>query len=130
MQNYKIVFSGSMGAGKSRAIRALSDTAVLSTEQLNTDLERHSKAMTTVGMDYGQLTLSDDLSIGLYGTPGQERFEFMWPILLKGALGVVIVIDHYILAKYDKSIPMFPVDMRIRDDVLLLIETIVAKLEC
>lgn len=36
----------------------------------------------------------DDLSIGLYGTPGQERFEFMWPILLKGALGVVIVIDH------------------------------------
>ncbi len=173
MQNYKIVFSGPMGAGKSKAIRALSDTAVLSTEQLNTDLERHSKEMTTVGMDYGQLTLNDDLSIGLYGTPGQERFEFMWPILLKGALGVVIVIDHSsdraaadlvyyleavnrlfdgivvvgighvdmnlhiglsqyrdILAKQNKNIPMFPVDMRVKDDVLLLIETIVAQLEC
>ncbi len=172
MQRLKIVFSGPMGAGKTQAIASLSDTPVVSTEVQNTDLDSHSKVLTTVGMDYGELTLEGGAGIGLYGTPGQERFSFIWPILSQGALGVVILIDHSAtdpladLAKYldtfskmyngrivigvsqvdkmperdtsiyrdwlDKNqlnLPVYPVDMRKKDDVLLLVETIIASLE-
>ena len=80
MQRLKIVFSGPMGAGKTQAIATLSDISVVSTEVKNTDLHINAKALTTVGMDYGEMTLEDGVSIGLYGTPGQERFNFIWPI--------------------------------------------------
>ena len=94
MQRLKIVFSGPMGAGKTQAIATLSDISVVSTEVKNTDLHINAKALTTVGMDYGEMTLEDGVSIGLYGTPGQERFNFIWPILSQGAMGVIILIDH------------------------------------
>ena len=94
MQRLKIVFSGPMGAGKTQAISSLSDIPVVSTEVMNTDLDTNAKLLTTVGMDYGELTVDGGASIGLYGTPGQERFKFIWPILSQGALGVVILIDH------------------------------------
>lgn len=94
LQKYKIVFGGPMGAGKSSAIQSLSDIPVISTEALNTDLKSHQKSLTTVGIDYGEVILEDDSTIGLYGTPGQERFNFMWPILCKGAIGSIILIDH------------------------------------
>lgn len=172
MQRLKIVFSGPMGAGKTQAISSLSDIAVVSTEVKNTDLQANAKALTTVGMDYGELTLEGGMSIGLYGTPGQERFNFIWPILSQGALGVVILIDHsandpiadlsnYLetfskiydgrivigvsqvdkkpeldfgiyrewLEKTGKNLPVFPVDMRKREDVLLLVDTIISSLE-
>lgn len=172
MQRLKIVFSGPMGAGKTQAIASLSDIPVVSTEVKNTDLDQHTKALTTVGMDYGELILDGGTSIGLYGTPGQERFNFIWPILSQGALGVVILIDHsaedpikelknYIstfksiydgrivigVSQIDKkperefaiyrqwmddngiNLPIYPVDMRVKNDVLLLVETIIASLE-
>ena len=56
LQHYKIVFAGTMGAGKSAAIQAISDINVLSTEALNTDTQAHHKALTTVGIDYGEIT--------------------------------------------------------------------------
>ncbi len=93
MQEYKIVFTGNMGAGKTTAIRILSDIEVLSTDVMNTAQDVHSKSLTTVGIDYGKLMLSEDLSLSIYGTPGQERFQFMWKIVAKGALGVIILID-------------------------------------
>lgn len=172
MQRLKIVFSGPMGAGKTQAIASLSDIPVVSTEVKNTDLDTNTKALTTVGMDYGELTIEGGASIGLYGTPGQERFSFIWPILSQGALGVVILIDHsaadpvadlarYLetfdkiyqgrivvgisqvdkkperefsiyrdwLDKVGRNLPVFPVDMRKRDDVLLLVESIITSLE-
>ena len=94
LQQYKIVFGGTMGAGKSRAIKALSDIPVVSTEAVNTDLDAHSKYLTTVGIDYGEISLEDGTKIGLYGTPGQDRFDFMWTIVCKGAIGTVVLIDH------------------------------------
>ena len=94
LHQYKIVFGGSMGAGKSAAIKALSDIPVVETEAINTDINRHSKYSTTVGIDYGEIVLEDDTKIGLYGTPGQDRFDFMWSIVCKGAIGVSILIDH------------------------------------
>lgn len=72
LQQYKIVFAGTMGAGKTTAIQSISDIPVLCTEALNTDQHAHQKMLTTVGIDYGELTLEDGIKLGLYGTPGQE----------------------------------------------------------
>lgn len=94
LQQYKIVFAGTMGAGKTEAIRSLSDIPVLLTEAFNTDQESHSKMETTVGIDYGEVTLEDGVKIGLYGTPGQSRFDFIWPVICQGAIGAIILIDH------------------------------------
>ena len=77
LQKYKIVFGGTMGAGKTEAIKSLSEVNVLSTEAYNTDEQSHSKTLTTVGIDYGEIKLDDGITVGLYGTPGQDRFDFV-----------------------------------------------------
>lgn len=89
----KILFTGPMGAGKTTAISAISDFPAVSTEVDNNDLGMSMKDQTTVALDFGQMTLNDDLVLRLYGTPGQERFNFMWEILSEGALGVIILLD-------------------------------------
>ena len=94
LQQYKIVFAGTMGAGKTTAIQSISDIPVLCTEALNTDQYAHQKMLTTVGIDYGELTLEDGIKLGLYGTPGQERFNFIWNTICNGAIGTIILIDH------------------------------------
>ncbi len=172
MQRLKIVFSGPMGAGKTQAIASLSDIAVVSTEVKNTERHTHAKALTTVGIDYGEICLNNQLKVGLYGTPGQERFNFIWSMLAQNALGIVILIDHsakdplkdlenYLtfftkiyrgrivigvsqidkmperdfaiyrtwLEQNQKNLPIFPVDMRLKNDVLLLVDTILTSLE-
>lgn len=172
MKEFKIIFAGSMGAGKTTAIRALSDKEVVSTDVENTDTKSHSKLLTTVGIDYGQILLPPDVKIGLYGTPGQERFELVWRIVTEGALGAIILVDsssvksteelpYYveyfhkhkmdnivvglthtdlpsylsqeqaleILMKKNLNFPVFEVDSREKNDVLLLIETLIASIE-
>lgn len=96
IQKYKIVFAGSMGAGKTEAIKSLSEIPVLATEAFNTDENSHKKLNTTVGIDYGEVTLDDGHKVGLYGTPGQGRFDFMWGVICKGAIGTILLIDHNI----------------------------------
>lgn len=91
---YKIIFSGPVGAGKTTAIASISDVAPVATEQRATDDVQKMKEMTTVAMDYGSIKLSDGNFIHLYGTPGQQRFDFMWSILSNGAIGLIIVLDH------------------------------------
>ena len=93
MKEYKILFSGTAGAGKTTAIAAISETQVVSTDVVNTD-EGLKKATTTVGLDYGSITLDGGDRVRLFGTPGQGRFDFMWPILAREALGLVILIDN------------------------------------
>lgn len=93
MSEHKILFSGTTGAGKTTAIGAVSEIPPLSTDVRNTDTGI-SKEMTTVGLDYGELTLDGGDKLRLYGTPGQKRFDFMWKILSKGALGLIILIDN------------------------------------
>ena len=93
MSEHKILFSGTTGAGKTTAISAVSETPPMSTDVRNTDTGL-SKEMTTVGLDYGELTLDNGDKLRLYGTPGQKRFDFMWTILSKGALGLIILIDN------------------------------------
>ena len=89
-----ILVAGPMGVGKTTAIGALSEIPVIRTEAVNSDLLRNNKATTTVALDYGEITLDDGDKVRLYGVPGQERFEFMWRILQKRALGMMLLVDH------------------------------------
>ncbi len=93
VSEYKIVFTGPMGAGKTTAIDALSESAPIRTDVASYDQSESAKATTTVGLDYGRLQLDDETVLKLYGTPGQKRFDFLWRPLANGALGVIILLD-------------------------------------
>ena len=92
-QAVKIVVTGPFAAGKTTLIRTISEITVLSTERGITDDTRSRKAETTVAMDFGRITIDRDLVLYLFGTPGQERFDFMWEILGEGMLGYVVLVD-------------------------------------
>lgn len=93
-QHNKIIFTGPVGAGKTTAIAALSDTAPIRTDAAATDMTRERKASTTVALDYGVMNLAGGEKIHLYGTPGQERFDFMWDILTTGGIGLILLLDN------------------------------------
>lgn len=92
MEN-KIIFAGPVGSGKTTAISAVSDIMVVGTEAKASDEVAQRKQNTTVAMDYGVLNLEGGKRVHLYGTPGQERFNFMWEILSEHAIGFIILID-------------------------------------
>lgn len=94
MSEIKLLFAGPMGAGKTTAIRSISEIEPIETEVANTDFSESAKAETTVAMDYGEITLDNGDRLRLYGSPGQKRFEFMWPLLAQGALGVIVLLDN------------------------------------
>lgn len=172
MKEYKVIFTGTMGAGKTTAIASISETAPIVTDVLNTDTDS-AKKNTTVGMDFGQLTLDNGDRIRLFGTPGQLRFEFMWRILAQNALGLIILIDNsrpnpiadldmyldnfakeletmpcsvgigrmdnhttpslddfaFHMEKRGLVLPVLPVDVRKKDEVVMLLDTMLAQLE-
>ena len=96
MANYKIIFTGPAGAGKSTAIATLSDIPVIVTEEKTTQKDpiHEYKHTITVALDYGLMRLKQNHNIHLYGTPGQQRFDFMWDILTEGGLGLILLIDN------------------------------------
>lgn len=172
MHEYKILFTGTMGAGKTTAIGAVSEVPPVVTDVQNSDTSS-AKATTTVGLDFGQLTLESGDRLRLFGTPGQSRFDFLWRILVRNALGLIVLVDNsrpdplgdlnvYLdgfseelqtmpcvigigrleqspapdLAAYADMLearglvlPLLPIDVRRRSDVLLLIDTLLAQLE-
>ena len=93
-QSYKIIFTGPVAAGKSTAIISISDIPPVSTEELASDETKDVKQNTTVAMDYGLLKLPDGDSVHLYGTPGQDRFNYMWEILTEGGLGLALLVNN------------------------------------
>jgi signal recognition particle receptor subunit beta len=171
-QEPKIVFTGPMGAGKTTAIRAISDLPPVATEVGNHD-RAHAKESTTLALDYGELTLENGTTVRLYGTPGQGGFSFMWDIIGHGALGVILLLDasspsisseltsflevfrrttpdqafvigvgrlphngSHLLDELTDVLeatgilaPIFAVDVREGEDVLLLVETLLCILE-
>ena len=92
-QAVKIVVTGPFAAGKTTLIRTISEITVLSTEKSITDATRSRKSDTTVAMDFGRITIDRELVLYLFGTPGQDRFDFMWEILGEGMLGYVLLVD-------------------------------------
>ena len=89
----KIVVTGPFSAGKTTLIRTISEITVLSTEKDITDHTRSRKAETTVAMDFGRITIDRDLVLYLFGTPGQDRFWFIWDELSRGAVGAIVLVE-------------------------------------
>jgi len=94
MQTVKMVITGPFSSGKTEFIRSISEIEVVSTERdLRNPAEQEIKDQTTVALDFGRITVDDDLVLYLFGTPGQRRFDFMWEILAEGMLGFVVMVD-------------------------------------
>ena len=88
-----MVITGPFSAGKTEFISTVSEIDVVSTERRITSSAEKVKETTTVAMDFGRITVDDELVLYLFGTPGQRRFDFMWEILSEGMLGFIIMVD-------------------------------------
>ncbi len=106
----KFVISGGFGAGKTTFVHSISEVPPLRTEAAMTSVAADvdarkgsdAKTTTTVAMDFGRLTVDETLVMYLFGTPGQERFGFMWDNITAGALGAVILVDT---SRLDQGFP-------------------------
>lgn len=93
MLTVKMVVTGPFNAGKTEFIQTVSEIDVVATERKITLPEERIKETTTVAMDFGRITVDDNLVLYLFGTPGQKRFDFMWEILSEGMLGFIVMVD-------------------------------------
>ncbi|KAB2385910.1 GTP-binding protein [Actinomadura montaniterrae] len=111
----KILIAGGFGVGKTTMVGSISEIRPLRTEELLTDRSLgvddvtgvEGKTSTTVAMDFGRITLEEDLVLYLFGTPGQERFWFMWDELARGAVGAVVLADARRLADCFAAVDYF-----------------------
>jgi len=92
-QSVKMVVTGPFNSGKTNFIQSVSEIDVVSTERKISSAAERVKDQTTVAMDFGRITVDNELVLYLFGTPGQKRFDFMWEILSEGMLGFVVMVD-------------------------------------
>ncbi|MER5550836.1 ATP/GTP-binding protein [Streptomyces sp. NPDC002793] len=111
-RSVKVMIAGGFGTGKTTLVRSVSDIKPLTTEetltQASVDVDDligvADKQQTTVSLDFGKIGINDELVLYLFGTPGQERFWFLWNGLFKGALGAVVLVDTRRLASSFRAI--------------------------
>lgn len=172
MREHKIVFAGTAGAGKTTAIAAISETAPVVTDMLHTDGST-GPVPAAAAVDYGAMTLDNGERLRLFGAPSQTRFDFTWSILIRDAMGLIILVDNSRAAPLDDLqmfldafadnlraipcvigvvrtdthpspklddfadalaarrllIPVLGVDVRQRDDVVMLVDVLLAAVE-
>ncbi|MEZ3178011.1 ATP/GTP-binding protein [Streptomyces pimonensis] len=112
IRSVKVMIAGGFGTGKTTMVRSVSDIRPLTTEETLTQASAGvddlvgvtDKSQTTVSLDFGKIGLNDSLMLYLFGTPGQERFWFLWNGLFKGALGAVVLVDTRRLASSFRAI--------------------------
>jgi len=93
MQTVKMVVTGPFSSGKTEFIQPVREIDVVATERKISSEAEKIKETTTVAMDFGRITVDDNLVLYLFGTPGQKRFDFMWEILSEGMLGFIVMVD-------------------------------------
>lgn len=103
MEILRVVVTGPVGAGKTTFIRTISEIEVVDTDRRATDEVAELKQKTTVSMDFGRLSVGEDMWLHLYGTPGQVRFDFMWDILIRRAHGYVLLVPAHIPAQFQAA---------------------------
>ncbi|MEU5891061.1 ATP/GTP-binding protein [Streptomyces sp. NPDC047461] len=111
-RSVKVMIAGGFGTGKTTLVGSVSDIRPLTTEETLTEASAGDdrligvadKTETTVSLDFGKIRLNDSLMLYLFGTPGQERFWFLWNGLFKGALGAVVLVDTRRLASSFRAI--------------------------
>lgn len=115
LMTVKILIAGGFGAGKTTLVGSVSEIEPLRTEETMSDRSElvdslygvEQKSTTTVAMDFGRITIRSDLVVYLFGTPGQQRFWFMWDDLAYGALGAVVMADERRLADCFPAVDYF-----------------------
>lgn len=94
MTKLKILITGPFSSGKTTFVNALSDIVTVQTEERVWGEDAKIKQATTVGLDFGKIQISSDVQIYLFGTPGQDRFEFIWEDMITGSHGLVVLLDR------------------------------------
>lgn len=95
MKTLRSVVAGTVGAGKSTFVRTLSEIEVVNTDETATDETLLLKPETTIALDFGRLLLTPNMSLHMYGTPGQARFDFMWELLVQNAHSYILLVSAH-----------------------------------